>query len=81
MLARAASSAGIEEAVLLDSGYSTSLVFGQQIVAVGRKRAKQPSRPVPHAIVLLDEALPTAPSTGAAPTDAPSTDAEATSSR
>lgn len=73
MLARAASSAGVEEAVLLDSGYSTSLVFGQQIVAVGRKRAKQPSRPVPHAIVLMDKALQIAPSTSAASTDAGTT--------
>ena len=56
MLARAASSAGVEEAVLLDSGYSTSLIFGKQIVAVGRARAAQPSRPVPHAIVLMDTA-------------------------
>jgi len=78
MLARAASSAGVEEAVLLDSGYSTSLVFGQQIVAVGRKRAKQPSRLVPHAIVLLDEPLPDAIPTAVAPTDAPSLDATST---
>jgi len=81
MLARAASSAGVEEAVLLDSGYSTSLVFGQQIVAVGRKRAKQPSRPVPHAIVLLDEALPDAVLKNAALKDAISTDVGGTSSR
>jgi poly-beta-1,6-N-acetyl-D-glucosamine N-deacetylase len=52
-LARAALAAGVQEAVLLDSGYSTSLVFDSRIIAVGRKTAKVPSRPVPHAIVIM----------------------------
>jgi poly-beta-1,6-N-acetyl-D-glucosamine N-deacetylase len=52
-LARAALAAGVREAVLLDSGYSTSLVFDSRIIAVGRKTAKVPSRPVPHAIVVM----------------------------
>jgi poly-beta-1,6-N-acetyl-D-glucosamine N-deacetylase len=51
-LARAAALAGVEEAVLLDSGYSTSLVFQKKILAVGRSWDGVPSRPVPHAIVL-----------------------------
>jgi poly-beta-1,6-N-acetyl-D-glucosamine N-deacetylase len=52
-LARAALAAGVQEAVLLDSGYSTSLVYDSRIIAVGRKTAKVPSRPVPHAIVVM----------------------------
>jgi Phosphodiester glycosidase len=52
-LARAALAAGVQEAVLLDSGYSTSLVFDSKIIAVGRRTAKVPSRPVPHAIVVM----------------------------
>ncbi|MDX2006350.1 MAG: polysaccharide deacetylase family protein [Meiothermus sp.] len=51
-LARAAALAGVEEAVLLDSGYSTSLVFQDKLLAVGRRWDGVPSRPVPHAIVL-----------------------------
>lgn len=51
-LAQVAAAAGIEEAVLLDSGYSTSLVYQKQIIAVGRRWDGVPSRPVPHAIVL-----------------------------
>lgn len=54
-LARAALAAGVREAVLLDSGYSTSLVFQDKIIAVGRHNATVPSRPVPHAIVVMDD--------------------------
>lgn len=54
-LARVAAAAGVEEAVLLDSGYSTSLVYRNQLVAVGRQWDGVPSRPVPHAIVLLGQ--------------------------
>ena len=50
-LAQAISSAGIQEAVLLDSGFSTSLVYGEKIMASGHSTAETPSRPVPHAIV------------------------------
>jgi poly-beta-1,6-N-acetyl-D-glucosamine N-deacetylase len=52
-LARAELAAGVQEAVLLDSGYSTSLVYDSRVVAVGRKTALVPSRPVPHAIVVM----------------------------
>lgn len=54
-LAGLAASAGVEEAVLLDSGYSTSLVYGKRLIAVGKAWEKVPSRPVPHAIVLLGQ--------------------------
>ncbi len=46
--------AGIEEAILLDSGFSTSLVYKDEILATGHASATQPSRPVPHAILLYD---------------------------
>ncbi|HEY0865946.1 MAG TPA: polysaccharide deacetylase family protein [Fimbriimonas sp.] len=51
-LAEAAASSGVAEAVLLDSGFSTSLVYDGQILASGHSTEKLPSRPVPHAIVL-----------------------------
>ncbi len=51
-LARAAVAAGALEAVLLDSGYSTSLVYAGRTLAVGRHWDGVPSRPVPHAIVM-----------------------------
>jgi hypothetical protein len=54
-LAGAARAAGAWEAVLLDSGYSTSLIYQTKIIAVGRHNAEVPSRPVPHAIVVMDE--------------------------
>jgi len=54
-LAGMAAAAGVEEAVLLDSGYSTSLVYGKRLIAVGKAWEKVPSRPVPHAIVLLGQ--------------------------
>lgn len=52
MLAEAAASAGVQEAVLLDSGFSTSLVYGEDVKASGHSTNAIPSRPVPHAIVL-----------------------------
>lgn len=45
---------GIREAVLLDSGFSTSLVYQGEILATGHAGPNQPSRPVPHAILLYD---------------------------
>lgn len=50
--AAAAAAAGVQEAVLLDSGFSTSLVYGQKIMASGHSTQTEPSRPVPHAILL-----------------------------
>lgn len=60
--ATALAEAGISNAVLLDSGFSTSLVFGEKIIASGHSTASEPSRPVPHVILLrgmLDEASQT----------------------
>ncbi len=51
-LAVAIAAAGIEEAVLIDSGFSTSLVFNDKIKATGHSNKDHPSRPVPHAIVI-----------------------------
>ncbi|MEN9213162.1 MAG: phosphodiester glycosidase family protein, partial [Thermostichus sp. DG02_4_bins_136] len=45
---------GIREAVLLDSGFSTSLLYEGEILATGHAGPNQPSRPVPHAILLYD---------------------------
>ncbi len=57
-LARAAAAAGVSEAVLLDSGFSTSLVFGDRIIVTGHTAKNIPSRPVPHAIVLFGQLTP-----------------------
>lgn len=54
-LAKAAAAAGAYEAILLDSGFSTSVVFDGSILASGHSSIDQPSRPVPHAIVLQGE--------------------------
>lgn len=51
-LAQAIAAAKIEEAVLIDSGFSTSLVFDGKIKASGHSSKTEPSRPVPHAIVI-----------------------------
>ena len=52
-LARALQSLGVREAVLLDSGFSTSLVYGRKILVTGHTSPGIPSRPVPHALVLF----------------------------
>ncbi len=54
ILARILPKTGIQEAVLLDSGFSTSLFYQGQILATGHAGPNQPSRPVPHAILLYD---------------------------
>lgn len=51
-LADAAAKAGVYEAVMMDSGFSTSLVYGDKVIASGHSTPTEPSRPVPHAIVL-----------------------------
>ncbi|WP_424952078.1 phosphodiester glycosidase family protein [Deinococcus sp.] len=58
-LAQIAQAAGAREAVLMDSGYSTSLIYGSRVLAVGHKTRKVPSRPVPHAIVFMNPVLAT----------------------
>lgn len=55
-LARALQAAGMREAVLLDSGFSTSLVYGRDILVTGHTSPGLPSRPVPHALVLFGTA-------------------------
>ncbi len=51
-LAEAAAAEGVKEAIMMDSGFSTSLVYGDKVVASGHSTPEMPSRPVPHAIVL-----------------------------
>jgi hypothetical protein len=53
-LAAALQVAGVKEAVLLDSGFSTSLVYDNQILVTGHSTRRIPSRPIPHALVLFD---------------------------
>jgi Phosphodiester glycosidase len=56
-LAQIAAKAGAQEAVLMDSGYSASLIYGSRILAVGHRTRRVPSRPVPHAIVFMNPVL------------------------
>lgn len=57
-LAEAAFKLGCWNAALLDSGYSTSLVFGDKVVATGLRREGLASRPIPHAIVVQGKLEP-----------------------
>ncbi len=43
---------GLRECVLLDSGFSTSLVKDGEVLVTGIRRKDMPARPVPHALVL-----------------------------
>lgn len=54
-LANAAVAAGAREAVLLDSGFSASIVFDGRILVSGHSNIEHASRPVPHAILLMGE--------------------------
>ena len=66
-LAQAAASAGLKEAVLMDSGFSTSIVFDKKIIVTGHTAKDLPSRAVPHGIVVSGTLeLPTEPGTLAA---------------
>ncbi len=60
-LALALQAMGVHEAVLLDSGFSTSLVYGKKILVTGHTSPGIPSRPVPHALVLFGKPATTAP--------------------
>lgn len=51
---------GVTECVLLDSGFSTSLVLGKEVLVSGIVRENMPARPVPHALLLY----PVHPETG-----------------
>ena len=61
-LAKSLKKLDIQEAVLLDSGFSTSLVWKDTILVSGHSRKSMPSRPVPHALVVLDHAAGGPPS-------------------
>lgn len=50
--------AGVQEAVLLDSGFSTSLVYKDQVLASGHATSDVPSRPIPHTILLYSDKTP-----------------------
>lgn len=51
-LARSLEAAGVREAVLLDSGFSTSLVYGDKVLVTGHTSPGIPSRIIPHAILV-----------------------------
>jgi biofilm PGA synthesis lipoprotein PgaB len=51
-LAQAAAAAGAKEAVLLDSGFSTSLCYNGKVVVSGHTSSGLVSRAVPHAIIV-----------------------------
>jgi hypothetical protein len=54
-MARGAAAAGLQEAFLMDSGFSTSIVFNGKILATGHSSESLPSREVPHALVIKGE--------------------------
>jgi biofilm PGA synthesis lipoprotein PgaB len=72
MFAEMLVAAGVQEAVLLDSGFSTSLVYGEKVMASGHSTTTTPSRPVPHAIVFKGDLDPA--SQAAAASAVPATD-------
>ena len=51
-MAEAIAEAGVMEAVLMDSGFSTSIVYDSKIIVTGHTAKNLPSRPVPHSIVV-----------------------------
>jgi biofilm PGA synthesis lipoprotein PgaB len=66
-LARAAAAAGVREALLLDSGFSTSIVYDGKIIVTGHTAKDLPSRPVPQAILVSGTlSAPVDPDTAAA---------------
>ena len=52
---------GLEEAWLMDSGYSSALVWQNKILISGHNDRATPSRPVPHALFLYGALAPDAP--------------------
>ena len=57
-MARGAAAAGLQEAFLMDSGFSTSVVYNGKIMATGHSSESLPSREVPHALVVQGELGP-----------------------
>jgi hypothetical protein len=51
-MAKAAAEAGVKEAVLMDSGFSTSIIYDNKIIVTGHTAKDLPSRPVPHSILV-----------------------------
>lgn len=51
-LAKGLELAGMREAVLLDSGFSTSLIYQSKILVTGHTERSMPSRIVPHVILV-----------------------------
>lgn len=62
VLARILQQMGVQEAWLLDSGFSTSLIWQNHVLVSGHSSPGVPSRPVPHALFLIGNADPAAPS-------------------
>jgi hypothetical protein len=52
---------GVQEAWLMDSGFSTSLIWQNHVLVSGHFHKEVPSRPVPHALFLFGQPSPTAP--------------------
>ena len=50
---------GVQEAYLLDSGFSASLIWQNHVLVSGHSQMGVPSRPVPHALFLLGATDPT----------------------
>ena len=67
-LSKALAKMGVKEAFLLDSGFSTSLIWQNRVLVSGHARKDVPSRPVPHALFLMGSIAPDAPPP---PQDAP----------
>ena len=61
LLAKTLEKMGIEEAWLMDSGYSSALVWQNKILISGHNDRATPSRPVPHALFLYGILAPDAP--------------------
>jgi peptidoglycan/xylan/chitin deacetylase (PgdA/CDA1 family) len=53
-LAKGAVELGCVQAVMLDSGFSTSLIYRGEILASGHSNKDHASRPIPHAIILKE---------------------------
>jgi biofilm PGA synthesis lipoprotein PgaB len=50
----------LEEAWLMDSGFSTSLIWQNHVLVSGHFHKDRPSRPVPHALLLFGDLAPDA---------------------
>ncbi len=61
ILAGALERMGVQEAWLMDSGFSTSLIWQNHVLVSGHFNKDVPSRPVPHALFLLGQCAPDAP--------------------